>query len=69
MADYFIKHHPPSHHIAVRPTILTPTNNPQYTKLFGKTDNAKHSKSSSKNAFTRHLLNTPAFKVMTATSA
>ena len=31
LADYFTKHHPPSHQRAVRPKILTPTNDPEYT--------------------------------------
>ena len=80
LADYFTKHHPPSHHIAVRPTILTPTNDPEYTKLLVKpkdakhnktsvANNAKHNKTSVTNAFTKHLLNTPAFQTMIATSA
>ncbi len=34
LADYFTKHHPTSHHKSVCPTILTPANNPEYTKLF-----------------------------------
>ncbi len=37
LADYFTKHHPTSHHKSVCPTILTPANNPEYTKLFKTT--------------------------------
>jgi hypothetical protein len=37
LADYFTKHHPTSHHISVHPTILTPTKDPKYTKLFDTT--------------------------------
>ncbi len=37
LADYFTKHHPTSHHKSVRPTILTPANDPKYTKLFKTT--------------------------------
>jgi hypothetical protein len=32
LADYFTKHHPTSHHKSVGPTILTPANDPKYTK-------------------------------------
>jgi hypothetical protein len=65
------KHHPPSHHMAVQPTILTPINVPEYTKtkLFDRPNNAKQNMASTKNAFTKHLLNAPAFKIMTATCA
>jgi hypothetical protein len=34
LVDCFTKHHPTSHHKSVRPTILTPANDPEYTKLF-----------------------------------
>jgi hypothetical protein len=34
LADYFTKHHPTSHQKSVHPTILTPANDPEYTKLF-----------------------------------
>jgi hypothetical protein len=34
LADYFTKHFPTSHHTSVCPTILTPANDPEYTKLF-----------------------------------
>jgi hypothetical protein len=34
LADFFTKHHPTSHHKSIRPTILTPANNPEHTKLF-----------------------------------
>jgi hypothetical protein len=34
LANYFPKNHPTSHHKSVFPTILTTTNNPEYTKLF-----------------------------------
>jgi hypothetical protein len=37
LADYFTKHHSTGHHKSVCPTILTPTNNPEYTKLFKTT--------------------------------
>ena len=34
LADYFTKHHPPTHHKSVCPTILTDVNNPEYRKFF-----------------------------------
>jgi hypothetical protein len=57
--------------MAVQPTILTPINVPEYTKtkLFDRPNNAKQNMASTKNAFTKHLLNAPAFKIMTATCA
>ncbi len=35
LADYFTKHYPASHHKASRPTYLTSSSDPQYTKCFG----------------------------------
>jgi hypothetical protein len=37
LADYFTKHHPTSHHKSVWRTILTPANDPEYTKIFETT--------------------------------
>jgi hypothetical protein len=37
LGDYFTKHHPTSHHKSVHPAIITPTNDPEYTKLFKTT--------------------------------
>jgi hypothetical protein len=37
LADYFTKCHPATHHKSVRPTILTPVNDPEYRKLFQNT--------------------------------
>ncbi len=63
LADYFTKHHPTSHHTSVRPTILTPANDPKYTKLF-KTTTTPVTLVSIKS-FVKNLLQTPRFKTMT----
>ena len=34
LADYFTKHHPPSHHVNTRSLYLTSPDDPEYTKLF-----------------------------------
>jgi hypothetical protein len=41
LADYFTKHHPASHYKASRPTFLTLHEDPQYTKLFLKSQDTK----------------------------
>jgi hypothetical protein len=40
LADYFTKHHSTSHQKSIRLTILTPANDPEYTKLFKTTTTA-----------------------------
>ncbi len=70
LSDYFTKHHPTSPHKSVCPTILTPTNDPEYTKLF-KTTTApvtfepQIKTSVSTKLFVENLLQTPRFKTMT----
>ncbi len=70
LADYFTKHHPTSHHKSVCLTILTPANNPEYTKLFKTTTTPVifepqiKTKVSTK-LFVKNLLQTPRFKTMT----
>jgi hypothetical protein len=49
------KHHLPSHHIAVQPTILTPTNDPKYTKLFEKKMQSTTKQASQKNSQNTYL--------------
>jgi hypothetical protein len=75
LADYFIKHHPASHHKANRPTFLTLHKDPQYTKLFppqqDKKPNVKSptKPSTTTNSFTKefgkNLLKTPRIKIKT----
>jgi hypothetical protein len=50
LADYFTKHHAPSHHINTRPLYLTNPNDPEYTKLLQT------------NTFAGKLLNTEKYK-------
>ena len=52
LADYFTKHHAPSHHINTRPLYLTNPNDPEYTKLLQT------------NTFAGKLLNTEKYKVL-----
>ncbi len=70
LADYFTKHYPSSHHKSVRPTILTPANNPKYTKLFKTTTTPVTFEQQIKilvstKSFVKNLLQTPRFKTMT----
>jgi hypothetical protein len=70
LADYFIKHHPTIHHKSVRPTILTPANDPKYTKLFETTTTPVTFEPQIKTLvstklFVKNLLQTPRFKTMT----
>jgi hypothetical protein len=66
-ADYFNKHHPTSHHKSVCPTILTPANDPKYTKLFKTTTTPIMFEPQIKTLvstklFVKNLLQTPRFK-------
>jgi hypothetical protein len=70
LADYFTKHHPTSHHKSVSPTILTPANDPKFTKLFETSTIPvtfePHIKSSvSTKLFVKNLLQTQRFTAMT----
>ncbi len=70
LADYFTKHHPTSPHKSVRPRILTPANNPKYTKLLESTTTPVTYKQQIKTlvstkSFVKNLLQTPRFKTMT----
>jgi hypothetical protein len=71
LADYFTKHHPTSHHKSVRPTILTPIKDPEYTKLFEITTTKpvtfkpQIKTLASTKWFVKNLLQTPRFKTMT----
>ena len=65
LADYFTKHHPASHHTAVRPTILTAVTDKEYTKLFA-TSPAKAKASATTNSFVQKLLTTPKFHAAAA---
>ncbi len=65
LADYFTKHHPASHHTAVRPTILTAVNDKEYTKLF-VTSPTKAKTSTTTNSFVNKLLTTPKFHAAAA---
>jgi hypothetical protein len=70
LADYFTKHHPTSHHKSVRPTILTPANDPEYTKLFETTTTPVTFEPQIKTLvstklFVKNLLQTPRFKFKT----
>jgi hypothetical protein len=74
LADYFTTHHPTSHHKSDRPTILTPTNNPEYTKLFETTTTPVTFEQQIKTllstkSFVKNLLQTPRFKTMTRGSS
>ena len=50
LADYFTKHHPASHHTAVRPTILTAVTDKEYTNFF-VTSPAKAKATTTTNSF------------------
>ncbi len=70
LADYFTKHHPTSHHKSVHPKILTPVNDPKYSKLFEKLTSKEKFKpqiktSVSIKSFVKNLLQKPRFKTMT----
>jgi hypothetical protein len=70
LADYFTKHHPTSHHKSIHPTILTPANDPKYTKLFKTITTAIMFKPQIKTLvstklFVKSLLQTPRFKTKT----
>jgi hypothetical protein len=70
LADYFTKHHPISHHKSVHPTILTPANDPKYTKLFKTktiplTFEPQIKTLVSTKLFVKNLLQTPRFKTKT----
>jgi hypothetical protein len=75
LADYFIKHHPASHHKANSPTFLTLHEDPQYTQLFPpQQDKKPNMKSPLKpstttnsitKSFGKTLLKTPKFKTKT----
>ena len=66
LADYFTKHHPASHHTAIRPTILTAVNDKEYTKLL-ETSPAKAKASTITNSFVKKLLTTAKFHAAAAT--
>jgi len=75
LADYFTKHHPASHHKASRPTYLTSSSDPQYTKLFPKSPETKSTVTTPKKAsttitksFVKSLMKTERFS-MTAPCA
>jgi hypothetical protein len=70
LADYFTRHHPTSNHKPVRPTILTPFNDPEYTKLFKTTITPVTFEQQIKTSvstifFVKNLLQTPRLKTMT----
>jgi hypothetical protein len=70
LTDYFTKHHPTSHHKSVRPTILTPANYPEYTKLFETSTKPVTCEPQIKTlvlskSFVKNLLQTPLFMTMT----
>jgi hypothetical protein len=70
IADYFTKHHPISHQKTACPTILTPTNEPDNTKLFKTSLIPVKFEPQSKTLvstklFVKNLLQTPRFKTMT----
>ena len=65
LADYFTKHHPASHHMQVRPTVLTAANDPEYTKLFEPKVTKERI---TKNSFIKNLLLTPTFNKVAAAS-
>jgi hypothetical protein len=70
LADYFTKHHPTCHHKFVHPTILIPTNDPEYKKLFKTTTTPVTFEpqiitSVSTKSFVRNLLQKPRFRTMT----
>jgi hypothetical protein len=70
LADYFTKHHPTSHHKSVRPTTLTPANDPEYTKLFETstipgTFEPQIKTTASTKLLVKNLRQTPRFKTMT----
>ena len=56
LADYFTKHHPASHHKAIRPVYLTSSSDPQYKKLV-----ARSFKNTTKKSFVKLLLKTKIF--------
>ncbi len=58
LADFYIKHHPASHHATVCPTMLTAVNDLEYIKLFA-TSSKKNKASASTNSFVKNLLLTP----------
>ena len=57
LADYWIKHHPASHHTAFRPQIFTLPLDPEYTKLLTKQATVTKS-------FVNKILMTPKFQEM-----
>jgi hypothetical protein len=70
LAHYFTKHHPTSHHKSVRPTMLTPANDLEYTKLFKNTTTPIMFEPQIKTwvstkSFVKNLLQTPRFKTKT----
>jgi hypothetical protein len=70
LADYFIKHHPTSHHKSLCSTILTSINDPEYRKLFKKSArkekfNPKIKTLMSTKSFVKNIIQTPRFKTMT----
>jgi hypothetical protein len=67
LVEYFTRHHPTSHHKSARPTIITPTNNLEYTKLFKTTTTPVTFEQQIKTlvsikSFVKNLLQTPRFK-------
>ncbi len=82
LADYYIKHHPATHHKSVHPTILTAVNDPEYRKLSATQENASPSQINTKSggtnkeqptnlavvtkSFVKTLLQTPKFQNMSA---
>jgi hypothetical protein len=70
LAEYFTKHHQTSHHKSVCPTILTPTNDPEYTTLFKTstkpvTFEPQIKTLVSTKLLVKKLLQTPRFKTVT----
>ena len=68
LADYFTKHHPASHHKASRPTYLTSSSDPQYTKFFHTSLDTKSTvtiptkASTTTTSFVKALLKTERFR-------
>jgi hypothetical protein len=65
LADYFTKHHPASHHTAVRPTILTAVTDREYTTLFASSLGRARA-SATTTSFVQNLLATPKFQATAA---
>ena len=68
LADYFTKHHPPSHHIAVLHTLLTPTNDQIHQTLW-ENKRRKTQKAKQYNIVYKTAIKYASVQTMTATSA